>query len=465
MDIKNNLSAILAGIILIFAFPIPFAEVIQEENPEDSTAKQLSKASSIEFTVEQIPRNAISIILWTSDTLRAPLDTVIVLRTGNTTTHTTLKKIRGNERKLVTPIYDNASSLSMNIQTPALDNKKAILLRTQQKNRAALAYSIMVRKPFIQAILEKLYAQQAIAGDIEYVWKEGGEILKGKNPYTRATGNIKNGSKYATYFPLSYIISAGIQKMGFASFDSWMKIVRPIILISQLISATLVLYYLARKGKLAMGLFAFFIILFHRFTLYPARVTHIDFPAIALLLAGMMLLRKKPGMAYTLIGISLAIKQMAMFMIPALLIYAWHQKKSAKKVTMSFLLMALVPIVTLTPFIIDNPKGTAQSILFSVERAATGDFASPDLATTLALDGIWGRIPMLGMFLLVYLACWRREMHLFGATLAIFTIFAGFNPVLFFQYLAWVIPFVPLAISEATLSGSPSQSFRQLRDT
>lgn len=465
MDIKSNilLWCVIIGSLLI---PVPFAEVTVEENPDDVTAQYLSQASSIELSIENIPQNAISIIFWTSDTLRAPLDTVIVLRIGDAAaTHTTLKKILSNERKLVIPIYDNASSLSIKIQTPALDNKKAILLRTQQNNGATLAYSIMVRKPFIQAILEKLYAQQALAGDIEYVWREGTEILNGKNPYAKAGVDTKHGSKYAAYFPLSYIISAGIQKMGFASFDSWLTVIRPIIFISQLISALLALLYCYKKEKLFIGIFGFFLILFHRFALYPARVSHVDFPAIAFLLIGIMLLSKKPRTAYMLIGTSLAIKQMAIFTIPALLIYAWHQNKSFKKVTMSFVLMALVPIVTLIPFIIDSPKGTAQSILFAVERAATGDFASPDIATTLDIHGIWARIPMLGMFLLVYLACWRREMYIFGATLAIFIIFAGFNPVLFFQYLAWIIPFVPLAISEATLSGTPSQSFRQLRDT
>lgn len=465
MGIKSSILLSVA-IIGIFSIPVPFAEVTIEENPDDGANLLLSQDSPLTLEISSAPPHATSISLFMGDTVHTPSDTPIKIKIETEREiHTTLKDILRNERELRIPIRAASNIVRIQLQTPTLEAKKALSIRTEQNSKNTPAYTITVRKPLMVALIKKLTAQTSIANDIEYVWKEGGTILSGKNPYARAANDAKNGSKYATYFPLSYIASAGIQKMGYTSFSAWMSIVRPIILISQLLSAGLVLYHLANKRLVTLGLLAFFLILVHRFALYPARVTHIDFPAIAFLLAGMILLPKKPRIAYILIGISLAIKQMAIFILPVLLIYAWHQHKSKKRLAVDFLYITLVPVITLAPFILDNPAGTLQSILFSVERAATGDFASPDIATTLALDSLWARLPMLTMFALVYIAVWRKEMRLFGATLAIFTIFIGFNPVLFFQYLTWVIPFIPLAISEGALPESPSQSSRQLRDT
>ncbi len=449
------------------SIPIQTPDVTTEENPDDTAAMQLSKTAPILFTITNVPSNTIAIALWTGDTVRAPDTTPIEIQIENSPSiHTTLGKILQNNRAIILPIKDILhGSVQIKISAPTLDAKKSITLRTQQKNPTSLAYTTLNRKPMIVALVKKMYEQKAIANDIEYVWNEGSEILHGNNPYARAAIDTKHGSKYATYFPLSYIGSAAIQKVGFATFESYLTIVRPTVWGSQLISAVLVCVYLARRGQLLLGVLSFFVILFHRFTLYPARVVHIDFPAIAFLLLGLMLLSKKSKTAYLLIGVSLAIKQMAIFLVPAILIYVWHKNHSKKHTGIALVLMLIVPIVSLLPFLIDNPTGTMQSILFSANRTATGDFASPDLATTLSLTGLVARLPMLILLALVYAAVWRKEIRIYGAALAIFIIFIGFNPVLFFQYLAWIIPFVPLAISEAVLSGSRSQSSHQLHGT
>lgn len=465
-DTKNRIliSLLILGICSI---PIQTVSITTEENPDDTAAMQLSQTSPVVLTIPNVPSNTTVIALWTGDTVRAADTTPLEIQTGNSPSiQTTLGKILQNNREIVLPINSTFSGpLQIKISAPTLDAKKSIMLRTQQKDPTALAYTLFARKPLLWALIHNLYEQKAIANDIEYVWNEGSEIIHGNNPYARAATDTKHGGKYATYFPLSYIASAAIQKMGFTSFDSWMNVVRPIVLFSQLFSAGLVLYYLANKRLLALGLFAFFSILFHRFVLYPARVTHIDFPAIAFLLLGLILLSKKPKTAYVLLGISLAIKQMAIFLLPAILIYTWHTHKSKKQLMLACIYICIVPIATLVPFIINSPSGVMNSIVFSANRSATGDFASPDIATTLSLTGIAARIPMLFMIALIYIAVWRKEIQIYGATLAIFIIFIGFNPVLFFQYLAWIIPFIPLAISEATLSGSPLQSSRQSHDT
>src|SRR5687768_7823003 len=52
--------------------------------------------------------------------------------------------------------------------------------------------------------------------DIYYIWLEGKRIINGENPYGRVlTGNMRNNDKYATLFPIAYLLSALIQKIGF----------------------------------------------------------------------------------------------------------------------------------------------------------------------------------------------------------------------------------------------------------
>lgn len=464
-DTKNRLliSLLILGICSI---PIQTVTVATEENPDDTAAMQLSQTSPILLTIANIPSNTTAVALWTGDTVRAPDTTPLEIQINNSPNiQTNLGKVLQNNREIILPIKGTLQPLQVKISAPTLDAKKSITLRTQRKNPTALAYTLFVRKPLILALIHNLYEQKAIANDIEYVWNEGSEIVHGNNPYARAATDTKHGGKYATYFPLSYIASAAIQKMGFATFSSYLTVVRPIVWGFQFCSAALVCIYLMRRGQLFLGVFAFFVILFHRFTLYPARVVHIDFPAIAFLLLGLMLLSKKPKTAYVLLGISLAIKQMAIFLLPATLIYVWHTHTSKKQLLIACIYISILPIATLLPFIINSPSGVINSIVFSANRSATGDFASPDIATTLSLTGLTARLPMIAMLVFIYIAVWRKEIQIYGATLAIFIIFIGFNPVLFFQYLAWIIPFIPLAISEAVLSGSRSQSSRQLHDT
>jgi hypothetical protein len=66
----------------------------------------------------------------------------------------------------------------------------------------------------------------------------------------------------------------------------------------------------------------------------------------------------------------------------------------------------------------------------------------------LFLEGAAARLPLLGLVALVYLASLRGALRPYGAALLALATFAGFNPVAFAQYLAWVIPFLPLAAFE-----------------
>lgn len=448
---NKGLFIALAAISLVLCIPVPTPTTSFEENPDDSYAFSLTKDTPVSFRVE-LPSSGVSAIaLWTGDTIKSPLTTLLEVQIDGTTTTYTFKDLLTDERKITIPLSGfHEHSMEIQITAPSLDSKKALLFRTQEGNKGAPAYTIYKRTPFILALMSKLTNHNAVADDIEYVWRDGEAISKGENPYKKALVSEHRDNKYSTYLPLSYIVSAGIQKLGFTTFDSWLTVVRPLVLGAQLLTALFVLFFLYSKNKLALGVVSFFVILLHRFTLYPARVYHIDFPAIMFLILGMMLISKRMKWGYVMIGISLAIKQVAVILVPIFLIWEFHQHRSLKKTFFSLLLMMIIPVLSIVPFVISSPEGVQASLAFSTNRMAGGDFATPEIATLLSLPGSFTRIIMYALIAVTYLAFWRKEVALFGASLAILTIFLGFNPVLFFQYLAWVIPFIPLAIAENT---------------
>lgn len=442
----------LVAIGLIVAIPVPTPTVSYEENPDDSVALPLSKDTPIKFHLDDVSPVSSAITFWIGDVVKAPLTTVIDIQVENEEMqHLRLSDLPVHERKITIPLPTlRRNSLEITLSTSSLELKKAINFRTQQHNKETLAYILYEKKPIVTVLLKYLYSQKGVADDIEYVWSEGAAITNGVNPYAKSANGLPKITKHATYFPIPYLASAAIQKLGFMEFEPWLNIVRPIVFISQLITALAVLVFLYTKKQLTLGIFGFFIILFHRFTLYPARVAHIDFPAIAFLILGLLLLSRKPKIAYLLIGISLATKQMAIFIIPLILIWAWQRYQTKRQVILACVLTFLIPTIVLAPFVISSPSGTINSIVYSANRASTGDFSSPDISSLLSLEGFTARIPMAGLMILVFVAFWRKELGLFAACLAVFTVFIGFNPALFFQYLAWIIPFILLAISERT---------------
>jgi hypothetical protein len=446
----NKLLIVFLGITCLFLIPIQTPITSIEENPDDSRALSLSKETSVSIHLTDIPTATSAIALWASDSMKTPPTTPVEVHVDTEEAKSIpLKKLLSGERQLKIQLpRRTTNNLEISLRAPTLDTKKALLVRTAQDNKDMVAYTLYERMPLIQTLLHTLYAHNATADDIEYVWREGAGILQGGNPYEKAAHAAHWENKYATYFPLSYIISAGIQKSGAASFSSWLAVVRPIVFASQLLTAILVLVFLYSQKKLTLGIFGFFLILFHRFTLYPAQTSQIDFPAIMFLVMGLFLLQKKIKMGHVVIGISLAIKQMAVILLPLFLIWEYSQYKSKKQTGVALLLMLIVPLITLLPFIMSSPEGVRASLSFSANRFSGGDFTIPDISTLLSLTGPSSRIGMYGLMIIIYIAFWKKEIGIFGSCLAIFVIFTGFNPVLFFHYLAWIVPFIPLALAE-----------------
>ena len=111
---------------------------------------------------------------------------------------------------------------------------------------------MMTKKLAILALIVVL-SFAAYAAISEYVWQEGTAVLQNKNPYAKAANSDYGSNKFATYFPVSYIASAIIQKADSSSFENFTRVIRPIVIVSQLLAALSILYYLYRKNHLILG--------------------------------------------------------------------------------------------------------------------------------------------------------------------------------------------------------------------
>ncbi|MEO6078150.1 MAG: hypothetical protein ABIP54_05165 [Candidatus Andersenbacteria bacterium] len=450
---KNHKLFILAciGIALILAVPLPV--IIQEASvdPGDTYDYRAYDGHDIQFNIPSHTFPISNLSIFTINHPHRDASEIIQLKTGaqkNVILSTSNILELNNETRFKISLPPSRMSTSATIITKNVSEKKPFFIRVDSLNHDEVAQEFRSNTPLIVALLNRLHAQSLTNADIQYVWSEGRSITKGINPYKKAEHSSYNSSKYATYFPLSYIVSAGIQKLGFSSFESWITIIRPLEYALHFITAFSVLFFLYRKKQLLLGFIGFFLILFDRWSLYVDRVAHIDFAAMAFLVIGLTTLKRFPKTAYLLIGTSLAIKQMAIFIIPIILIWVWNTYKSKKQILISLILISVIPIITITPFFITSPLGVANSIFFSATRGATGDLSSPAFSTMLDLQGLQSRVGMGLLILLVCIAFYKKRIGLFGSILCTFIIFTGFSPVLYMQYLAWITPFIPLAIYE-----------------
>ena len=442
----------LAGISIVLAMPVPAILIEIPPNPDSAYDQKIYTEHNALLTIPPHATNISTLSIWMNDSVRPPKNAVLYFTIDNAQRIAKpLSQILSPDNVIRLPfsLPPSQSTTRITISSDNIPEAKALSVYADQHDRAQIAYIAYTKTPLIKEALHAMYLQDETASDIQYVWAEGAAITQGKNPYRKAESTSYNSEKYATYFPLSYLASAAIQRIGFTSFQAWLSVVRPIVFAFHAVTALAIFIFLYQKNALILGLFGFFFVLFDRWSLYVDRVAHIDFIAMAFLVLGLMLLKKIPKTAYVLIGISLSIKQMAIFIIPLILIWVWLRHRSIRSTGIALVLIFIVPIFCFIPFLTTSPVGVAQSILFSATRTATGDFSSPGISTLVHLEGSAARIAMAALMLLVYIAAYQKKIGLFTSMLCIFVIFIGFNPVIYYQYLAWAIPFIPLAAWES----------------
>ncbi|MEJ6484016.1 hypothetical protein N0Y54_22335 [Nostoc punctiforme UO1] len=294
--------------------------------------------------------------------------------------------------------------------------------------------------------------------DIYFIWLEGKRIIAGENPYARVLlGDMRVNDKYATYFPLAYLFSALVQKLGFRDFRDWLYLWRPISFAFHIGIVALTLRYFQIRGLWILGFVASTILLLGRWSLYIVRVHHLEFAAIFFLLLSLVLLKEKTKLSLLMFSISLGIKQIAIFLLPLYLIYLWKNgvgNKRAKNLVWGFFIILSIPLLTSLPFLIWNAEGFFKSILFSATRLESLHIeAAPSVDVIFSKKFTWivglrAKFLMLFLMGMLYLSFLKEKVSMFVSSTIIMMIFLYFNSVLFLQYFLWPLCIIPFALVE-----------------
>jgi hypothetical protein len=297
--------------------------------------------------------------------------------------------------------------------------------------------------------------KSAIFQDVFFMHREGNRLLELKNPYARVLkGDMVQNEKYATLFPLSYELSAVVQSLGLHDFTLWLQFWQIVFLISYLGLALLIFYIPYQASLTALALFGAFFMLFNRWSLELITIHDIDFIPILLLVGSLALLPKHRGLSFLLFGASLAFKQIAIFLLPVYLIWAWQlgDRRLSWKFALDLLWIAIIPALTSLPFLAWNWEGFVKSVLFSATRRSYAPNDVLSLDALMGWAGLPGKLPMLALMLLIYIFAWTKKLKPFTAGLLTLATFVAFNSVLFESYLVWLMPFIPLAAYEVSVS-------------
>ena len=312
-----------------------------------------------------------------------------------------------------------------------------------------LGFAVLVIALVAARINVRFWGLDTRGSDTYYSWVEGGRILEGNNPYERILhGNMRENRKYATYFPLFYEVSALTQLVGYRRYVSWIGFYRYIFLACNLaIGFALYILTFSRRAW-ALSLLAVLFWYFNRWTLTASKIVALDFIPILLMVVSLGIFERYRKTALLLFSFSLAIKQIAIFMVPLYLIWEYQQSRALKNVVVASLWIASLPIIASVPFLVWNSAGFIKSIAFSATREATNSYNWETIDSVAKLSGLIGRLPILVMFTLAYFAFWQKALGPFAAAMLVMAIFVGFNPVLYVQYFIWLIPLLLLTASE-----------------
>jgi len=305
----------------------------------------------------------------------------------------------------------------------------------------------------------RFWSMDTVGSDTYYSWVEGRRIRNGENPYERIlSGNMDENRKYSTYFPLFYETSALVQNAGFRQYEAWIGFWRYFFLASNIgIGLTLcAITFSKRTWALSLLVLPFWY--FNRWTLHTSATVALDFIPIFLMILSLGLYGKYRKASLILFSFSLAIKQIAIFLVPLYLIWEYQRSRSLMKIVVAGVWIASIPVISSLPFLLWNANGFIRSISFSATRTALNHFGAESIDVVLNLSGLLARIPFFIMLCGVYFASWQRSVGRYGSAMLVMAIFVAFNSVLFTHYPTWLMPLLPLAVSEWIKPGNYIQN-------
>lgn len=286
--------------------------------------------------------------------------------------------------------------------------------------------------------------------DTYYLYREGQRLLLGKNPYIRILDEDMNtNQKFPTHFPVFYMLAMLTQKLGLPEYYRWLEFWSGVFLFFNLATAMLLFTIPYRSNMLILAIFSSLFWLFNHWTMYASRKYALDFVPIFLFVLSLALFSRHKLFSLLLFSLSLGIKHIAILMVPIYLIWLWQEEKSIKQLVLGILVISSIPLISSAPFLIENPESLIKSIIFSATRNPGGhEGMLRHFFIIFNLPGAAAKIPISFMLLLVSLLSWRYRLLKFTTALLVMSLFVDFNSVFFYQYLAWVMPFIPLTAYE-----------------
>jgi len=288
--------------------------------------------------------------------------------------------------------------------------------------------------------------------DIYFDFEEAKRIVAGENPYERIlSGDMRTNQKYATYFPLFYLLSAGVVKLGFQEYPQFLAFWRLAFLLFNVGAGVILFYLLWPRRGLLLAAFGVLFWFFSRWNLSLTTTANIDYPAVFFLLLSFWLLPRHWVWAFVMLGLSLGFKQLDVILVPLFLIAVWQleRRHRIRAVLVAGVALASTLVITSAPFLAANPEAFLKSMVFEAVRNPASHFEAASLGELLGLSGAAPRLPFLTLVALVYALFGRRKIGFYTAGLLAMATFINLNPVLFLHYFVWFTPFFPLAASEA----------------
>jgi len=194
-----------------------------------------------------------------------------------------------------------------------------------------------------------LWQIDARKSDIYYLYQDSYRLLNGENPYMRVLkSDMQTNDKYTTIFPAFIELSSLTQRYFFNNFGRWLAFWRWIFLICNL-GVMILLYreFIAYHEPYLAFLFTAFWA-FNRWTLYISKTSGFDFIPILLLLISLLLHPRRRWLGMVFYSLSLAFKQIGIFLLPLYLIDAYHstEKNHPSQVFICGFVIASVPVQT-----------------------------------------------------------------------------------------------------------------------
>jgi hypothetical protein len=319
-----------------------------------------------------------------------------------------------------------------------------------------IAAALLLGAAAIRVLGPRLDEVDASREDIFHVWNAGRLIADGANPYARIVGNdMRINHKYATYLPGFYLLAAATHAAWRRDFADWLLAWRRVLWVLHLAIGLVIAWLVAERTRPSFGLFAFVFWLLNRWSLYLLSVAHIDAAAILPLLLSLACFPRRRRASLLLLGVSLAIKQLAGILIPLYLIWTWRaapKRRAPIETLKAAVFISAIPILVSIPFLLWNAEGFLRSILFSLTRLPGGGDGALSIDAMLEVEGLPARLAMIAMLLAVYRLASLRTLGVYSSALLVQLVFLGFNPVLFPQYVACLAALTPPAVTEWLLN-------------